>query len=628
MKLTRSTTTDCGTEGKRNQYFGNTHLFYIENARPCELIAIEELLCEAGWSCDDCPNYEEGDAFGHAGYTSGFWIDVDDVANFKADYKRLKGQLAPRIARNEAKKQGDALDAMEVEAVEAVAKIAGTIARELRKKSETLSGVRGIKTTANIILNPYHNLCGELTAEGWEVIHAVLMTGNMEDVISWLYTLELNCEASVVRRPLIAKLMQCEELTYEEAHRAIRQANNLFNDAVNLVREAKAKERARQEEKKADADRLEAERTNNAIDTEIGMLRSDIRGCRREFDGAKLDEVIWQRIRSTAARIAQVYHVSLSRDFYKMQIQQSMILSCYHLEAAHAEALEINREMPRFNEAAGLLSERIDNGNSEPLNEAETLQVVFWTKMNSAQRQQAVEDAHAEALESDAARRIMKGCKAMGDYLANENELAARAALSVSGLVYKSAGATLLLTPQCVYLDWGDNRCKLVRELSPQQIIADTVVFSTTGDTEEREMLPGHVEDSDFPLDAPGEWMLNIFKRPEEPEVDPIPQAMRHMESLMHDLYRDFNVPDLRVEAGKLIGFWMDNGEEKHITLYEGEDIGAAHDMAAQMNAEEIKCWDDQQRAEIAAEARNERYFEEGNGAHAFYYEDMARWGR
>lgn len=58
-----------------------------------ELVAIDELLEKAGWSNDGCPNYEKDDEFGNAGYSCGYWIDIDSVGSFKADYKRLKGRL-------------------------------------------------------------------------------------------------------------------------------------------------------------------------------------------------------------------------------------------------------------------------------------------------------------------------------------------------------------------------------------------------------------------------------------------------------------------------------------------------------------------------------------------------------
>ncbi|EGH2839190.1 hypothetical protein J6187_003765 [Salmonella enterica] len=99
MKLSRQTTTDTAViEGTRSDLWGRKHYFIIENAPRAELMAIDELLDAAGWESDHCPNYEDDDAFGHAGYTCGYWIDLDDVASFKADYKRLKSQVSAHIA--------------------------------------------------------------------------------------------------------------------------------------------------------------------------------------------------------------------------------------------------------------------------------------------------------------------------------------------------------------------------------------------------------------------------------------------------------------------------------------------------------------------------------------------------
>ncbi len=47
-----------------------------------KLVAIDELL-EAGWSNDGCPNYEKDDEFGNAGYSCGYWIDIDSVGKLQ-----------------------------------------------------------------------------------------------------------------------------------------------------------------------------------------------------------------------------------------------------------------------------------------------------------------------------------------------------------------------------------------------------------------------------------------------------------------------------------------------------------------------------------------------------------------
>lgn len=199
MKLTRQKTSDMGTtdifgQAVRSGHWGQKHYFIIENAGAVELKAIEDMLEAAGWESDGCPCYEDG-------FTSGFHIDIEEVDAFKADYKRLKGEVPSRIAANTAKEQGEILDGMSVEEVELVARVARKVAQDLRSKRESLSGVRSIGIRQPIMMNPYHTktYCA-ITQQGWELIHAVLMVGGLEDVISGLYKLEHRCEVSADNR--------------------------------------------------------------------------------------------------------------------------------------------------------------------------------------------------------------------------------------------------------------------------------------------------------------------------------------------------------------------------------------------------------------------------------------------
>ncbi|HAT3959786.1 TPA: hypothetical protein I9Y37_001926 [Citrobacter freundii] len=462
MKLSRQNTSDIDRHDKERSITGyvraselmrgNKHHFIIENATAAELEAMDDLLCETEFKhyCDICPLYDEG-------YSCGWWVDVDDVAEFKATYKRLKGQVAARVQRNMATEQGDKLDAMNVEEVETVARVARQVARELRSKQESISSLRAIGTDRAIIMNPYYSTYRPISQKGWELIHAVLMVGTLDEVISWLYTLELNAEASIERRPTIAKLMECEELTYEVAHRAIREANNSFAGAVNLVRAVKAKansasakaERlsaetgfpvpqclseleAEEDDYFAARDRLrsyvevahaEALRLNLIIDMnftasedkafdafrkQFGYM-DDSAACRNwltiheealEMNAEKEKEVIPSiPFNPTIANDGLTEEQGKAYNAQNIFFYQSTgAQRAAAIDVAHAEALEINRETPRFGEAADLLSERIDNGNSTPLNAAETLQVIFWTKLNSVQREQAIENAHTKAL--------------------------------------------------------------------------------------------------------------------------------------------------------------------------------------------------------------------------------------
>ncbi|EDT2962816.1 hypothetical protein EL09_22400 [Salmonella enterica subsp. enterica] len=96
MKLTRQTTTDVSENNNtRNHCFGRTHYFIIENATPAELEAVEALLTAAGWDNDGCPCY--GDGFG-----CGYWVDIEEVDQFKADYKTAKKGVKAHLAAKAA----------------------------------------------------------------------------------------------------------------------------------------------------------------------------------------------------------------------------------------------------------------------------------------------------------------------------------------------------------------------------------------------------------------------------------------------------------------------------------------------------------------------------------------------
>lgn len=662
MKLSRQTTSGIDRHDKERSITGcvrasellrgNKHHFIIENATAAELEAMDDLLCETEFKhyCDTCPLYDEG-------YSCGWWVDVDDVDDFKATYKRLKGHVAARVSQNRAAAQGEALATMTTEEVKTVARIAYQVARELRTKSESLSSLRTIGTDAAIILNPYHTNATPITAKGWELLAECLSVGTVDDVCKWLAAIQKTIEA----------LVETREAAHEEALKI-----------------------------------------NHSVDVELSILRRDVRGYCREFSGAKLDEVINQDIRRVHKRLVEVYRVVLSHNFFKGLVQESKPLNEYHIAAAHtealefnetmdrslvelcagdsrglfdvldahskmllinachtealkmntdkakemipnipfnptiandglteeqgkaynaqniffyqstgaqraaaidvahAEALEINRETPRFNEAADVLANRITRMKNEALALGETIQVEFWTKLNSAQREQAVQDAHSEALEHDAL------CDALN-----------ASAAVVSGQIFKSDGAELLVSLACVYRVWDESRCKRIKEVTPSQIIADPDTFRDMGVRRTMDVIPGVVEDADFPLNMPGEWLTDIFKREvKEPELPP---EIRNLEAVLHDLYRTLTIPDLSIEHGVLIGHWMENGERKTVTLYEGENIQEMHDRAAKMNQDEINYWNDQHIMEQRAEQAVERYFEEGNGHDAFRLEEEDR---
>lgn len=71
-----------------------------------------------------------------------------------------------------------------------------------------------------------------------------------------------------------------------------------------------------QKRRAVSAAHAEALEINSKVDTDLAILRSDIKGFRREFSGARLEEVIDYAIRHTFNRIVQVYGVEIHRDSF------------------------------------------------------------------------------------------------------------------------------------------------------------------------------------------------------------------------------------------------------------------------------------------------------------------------
>ena len=86
MKLTREATTAANPDLR-----GRKHHFIIESATAAELEAMDEILTLAGWENDTCPCYEDG-------FGCGYWIDISEVACFKAAYKAAKTGLKGYMA--------------------------------------------------------------------------------------------------------------------------------------------------------------------------------------------------------------------------------------------------------------------------------------------------------------------------------------------------------------------------------------------------------------------------------------------------------------------------------------------------------------------------------------------------
>lgn len=341
------------------------------------------------------------------------------------------------------------------------------------------------------------------------------------------------------------------------------------------------------------------------------------------------------------------------------------------IEWAHAAALEINSEVPHFNETADLLLERINNGNSEPLNEAETLQVVFWMNLNSVQREEAVLEAHREALAKNATfdtsfHRRAANWGAM-DWLSRQVELekaeieayAMEAEFEASPLkrllnasdhlnpasdalieflerspivapVYKHRNPKIderfVVTPRTVYVvyDQANKRCKRLAEVKPEQIIANGLCFEMETSCESYTPLSGVVANDDNPI--MGDYLDNLLATMFEiPVVEPEDEDLEAVKEAMHVHHENFTTPQMTLEGDEVWASWVHKGEECKDLVYAGTRAEEMHAVCVQMNADEESYWRDQQKAEQAAEARNERWFEEGNGLGAMEFEDRMR---
>lgn len=89
MKLTRNAITEANPALR-----GRKQHFTIDNAPAATLEAMDDMLTAAGWENDTCPIYDEG-------VSCGWWIDLSEVDEFKADYKRLKGEVENHIRNTE-----------------------------------------------------------------------------------------------------------------------------------------------------------------------------------------------------------------------------------------------------------------------------------------------------------------------------------------------------------------------------------------------------------------------------------------------------------------------------------------------------------------------------------------------
>ncbi len=203
MKLSRQTTSNLDRTDRENSFSGKVaakhllrghkHHFVIENATATELEAMDGLLVETKFAscCDSRPNYDKG-------YSSGWWIAIEDVSAFKAEYKRLKGEVAARIEQNKAEAVDEALAAMTFNDVATIARVAYNVRTELLTENATVNSLRNpdYNTPA---ANPFHRGRNVLTADLWALVAQCLIIGKNETCAS-LHLLEKKANAEVERR--------------------------------------------------------------------------------------------------------------------------------------------------------------------------------------------------------------------------------------------------------------------------------------------------------------------------------------------------------------------------------------------------------------------------------------------
>lgn len=203
MKLARQSTSVLDRADRENTFSGkfdakhllrgNKHHFIIENATPAELKAIDGLLSETKFAtcCDSRQDYDKG-------YSRGWWIAIEDVPAFKAEYKRLKGEVAARIEANKAEAVDQALAAMTFDDVAIISRVAYNVRTDLLTEGSTVNSLRN-PDYFTPAANPFHRGRNVLTADLWALVAQCLIIGKNETCAS-LHLLEKKANAEVERR--------------------------------------------------------------------------------------------------------------------------------------------------------------------------------------------------------------------------------------------------------------------------------------------------------------------------------------------------------------------------------------------------------------------------------------------
>jgi len=218
MKLSRQSTTESDKFHKESTPFGvrssellrgRKHHFLVENATAAELEAMDDLLRETefGENCDGCPVYDEG-------YSCGWWIAIEDVPAFKAEYKRLKGEVAARLEENKAEAVDEALAAMTFDDVAIIARVAYNVRTDLLTEGSTVNSLRN-PDYFTPAANPFHRGRNVMTADLWALVVQCLIIGKNETCAS-LHLLEKKANAELERRHEAAEPRRVAEVIRAE----------------------------------------------------------------------------------------------------------------------------------------------------------------------------------------------------------------------------------------------------------------------------------------------------------------------------------------------------------------------------------------------------------------------------
>ncbi|QLV95586.1 DUF5417 domain-containing protein (plasmid) [Citrobacter freundii] len=363
MKLIRNATTAANPDLR-----GRKHHFTIENAPAPTLEAMDNMLTAVGWNNDGCPCYDDG-------FGCGWWIDLSEVDQFKAAYKEAKAGVKEFMAQPVAPAEfeitikgsvgvdnlfhpGDVVycgSKLHMKAVvTTLPKIGDVIpATDLMGEYDTRVKVREILNDCpprpahlqaardahhnelfsgffNDRVKPTEARKHELEDMSDDQIYVAFAVAPVvsSDEINAAHSEALTMDAQMIQDAWdnadeIGRLIELE-YAYDEALKMdeeitfVREMESLTADQAMAYAEQWAYSNADNatQELMLERDHIEALSLNDKVDTDLAILRSDIKGFHREHTGARLEEVIDYAIRHTFNRIVQVYGVEIDRDFF------------------------------------------------------------------------------------------------------------------------------------------------------------------------------------------------------------------------------------------------------------------------------------------------------------------------